>query len=342
MSLRTPAGLGRAPRLLLVSPRFHEYWRSIGLAIAARGYEVRALRYDEPTSLPGRLRNSLLHRVDEGAALDRLSSELTDSLIRVVREWRPDIVLTIKGDLLADHWWDAIDASGARHVTWLYDEVRTMRHSWSRLERMPAIVTYSPNDAAEFARRGLNHRFSPVAFDHRMRVTPVNVDEVTFVGARYPNREALLRTIHDAGVPVRGIGRDWSRRPADVLMSKQWRSAGIPWTPNVPRSEAFGYMAGAPATLNIHGDQAGCFTMRTFEAPGVGALQLIDRPEVEQFYEPGREVLVYTSAQEAAELAQRVIADPSWARGIRAAGQRRTLAAHTFDHRVPVMEELWA
>ena len=110
---------------------------------------------------------------------------------------------------------------------------------------------------------------------------------------------------------------------------------------DIDRSEAYGIMASSPATLNIHNNQDG-FTMRTFEAPGVGALQVIDRPDVDRYYIPGEEVLVYESIDELIEICTRIFRDPKWARKIREAGQKRTLAEHTFDQRVKILEQLWA
>ncbi|MFN8045891.1 MAG: glycosyltransferase [Dermatophilaceae bacterium] len=100
-------------------------------------------------------------------------------------------------------------------------------------------------------------------------------------------------------------------------------------------------MAGAPVSLNIHGDQDG-FTMRTFEIPGVGGLELVDRRDVDVHYEPGREVLVFDTPDEAIELARRGLKDEGWSRSIREAGRARTMAEHTFDHRVAELERLWA
>ncbi|HET8931717.1 MAG TPA: glycosyltransferase, partial [Acidimicrobiales bacterium] len=102
-----------------------------------------------------------------------------------------------------------------------------------------------------------------------------------------------------------------------------------------------GMMAGATATINVHGDQDG-FTMRTFEASGVGALQLIDRPDVGMHYEPGVEILTFDSAAEISELVARAHREPRWATRIRAAARKRTLAEHTFAHRARELEDLWA
>ena len=81
--------------------------------------------------------------------------------------------------------------------------------------------------------------------------------------------------------------------------------------------------------------------MRTFEASGVGGLQIVDRVEVERYYDPGKEVLVYESEEELIEVCQRIFADPQWAHIIRVAGQKRTLSEHTFDQRVKILEGLW-
>ena len=144
-----------------------------------------------------------------------------------------------------------------------------------------------------------------------------------------------------AGLPVRAYGRAWSRHPYDILRTKQFKDSGVPAGRDIDRSEAYGIMASSPATLNIHNNQDG-FTMRTFEAPGVGALQVIDRPDVDRYYIPGEEVLVYQSIDELIEICTRIFRDPKWARKIREAGQKRTLAEHTFDQRVKILEQLWA
>ena len=165
-------------------------------------------------------------------------------------------------------------------------------------------------------------------------------DEVVFVGARYPGREALLTDLATSGVPVRAYGRDWSGHPVDRLRTWRLRQPPVPHGRDLPRADAYAVMAGARATLNVHGDQDG-FTMRTFEACGVGALQLVDRADVSRHYEPGVELAVFGSPEEAAELARRAATDRPWADGLRAAGRARTLAEHTFVHRARDLEALW-
>jgi spore maturation protein CgeB len=143
------------------------------------------------------------------------------------------------------------------------------------------------------------------------------------------------------GIPVAAYGREWSRNPWDILRTGRIRPSGIPSHRDLPRADYYGVMAGSFATLNAHGAGHDGLSMRTFEAPGVGGLQLIDRAEVETFYQPGREVLVFGSDAELVDHVERARRDPAWSNGIRRAGRIRTLAEHTLVHRMGEVQRAW-
>jgi spore maturation protein CgeB len=136
------------------------------------------------------------------------------------------------------------------------------------------------------------------------------------------------------------VGRDWSHHPFDRLRTWQLRRPAIPAWRDVSRPRAYGLMAGAPATINLHEHQDG-FTMRTFEASGVGALQLIDRADVSDLYEPGTEIIPFASGDELAELCRRASIDRRWHERVGAAARARTLSEHTFQHRVRDLTAAW-
>jgi spore maturation protein CgeB len=140
-------------------------------------------------------------------------------------------------------------------------------------------------------------------------------------------------------VPVRAFGRQWSRHPWDRVRTWDLRRPDLPAGRDLDRASAYAVMADAVATLNIHGDQDG-FTMRTFEACGVGGVQLIDRADVTHLYEPGVELATYGCDDELLDLCRRAQRDRAWTESLRVAGRRRTLADHTFATRVAVLEEL--
>lgn len=332
-----------ATRLLLVSPAFHGYWRSIQAALEQLGYDVTACLYDEHATLADKARNKLSFELPTRFGLDGQSARVnhaTNRAAEAVEAVRPAVTVVIKGDVLDHRFWDALDRVGSRRLLWLYDELR--RTSWddTGLGRVGLIASYSHADVATLTERGLVAHHLPLAFDAERPYLPVPSPEVVFVGARYPNREQALIALRQAGVPVRAFGRDWSKHPADRLRTWTWSRPGIPAGRDVSLEHAYGLMAGAAATVNIHGDQDG-FTMRTFEASGVGGVQLIDRHEVSAFYNPGEEVAVFSGVDELAELARRAMTDATWSRHLRAAARRRTLAHHTFVDRMQEAQPWW-
>lgn len=330
-------------RILLVTPAFHGYWRSIVGALQRLGHDATAFRYDELTGAREKLVHKLRHELPGRVGFDgeaALAAHQTTLAAEAVRHTRPDVVLTIKGDTLTDAYWDAIESVGARSLLWLYDEFCRTRWTHERLRRVGPVASYSHQDVAALAEQGFTTHFLANAYDPHQPLIPHPVPAVTFVGARYPNREALLTALAAADIPVTAFGRDWSHHLADRLRTWSWQRPELESGRDVPLAEAWGIMAGSPATVNMHHNQDG-FTMRTFEACGVGAVQLIDRPDVSEFYEPGTEVAVFTSTEQAIDLARRALADQRWAQAMRSRARARTLAEHTFDHRMAEVQQWW-
>ena len=329
--------------MLLVSPGFHGYHAAISAALAARGHDVSTHIYDDHGGLAGRTWHHVRHEVPRrlGAGSHRgLSRDETARAARSVDQSRPDAVVVVKGDTLEQEFWDALN--GLPRVTWLYDEVRRTRWTLDRLAHIGPVASYSAHDNTAFATAGLSSRHLPLAFDHRLVLSPTAIRsaEISFVGARYPTREEVLTGLHDRGVPVRAYGRDWSGHPVDRVRTWRVGSPPVPAERDVSRAQAYDVMKASAATLNLHAKQDG-FTMRTFEAAGVGAVQLIDRSDVHGLYEPGVEVLPWTSLEELADLCRRARDDHGWAESIREAARARTMAHHTFDHRATQLEAAW-
>ena len=327
-------------RLLVLSPVFHGYWRSLERAFTTLGYAVTTVPYDAHTGRVDRARAKVAHDLVErlGGPAARRRAEQTARAVAAVREVDPEVVLVVKGDTFDDELWHLLQ--GRRRALWLYDELRRTEHTEASLAAAGPVASYSPDDVVTLAARGLRAVHVPLAHDPDVAFTARPSDEVVFVGARYPAREALLTALAGSDVPVRAHGRDWSGHPLDRLRTWRLRRPAVPHGRDLPRADAYAVMAGARATLNLHGDQDG-FTMRTFEACGVGAVQLVDRADVERHYEPGVELAVFGSPEEAAALARRAASDRAWADGLRAAGRARTLAEHTFVHRARDLEALW-
>ena len=96
------------------------------------------------------------------------------------------------------------------------------------------------------------------------------------------------------------------------------------------------------AVLNINRDSMAAYGFspptRVFEAAGAGACVITDAWDgIEQFLEPGREILV---ARDGAEVAIADRTRPDAAKVVGERARRRVLAAHTYDHRATLVDGL--
>lgn len=330
------------PHVLLVSPDFHGYWQALSRALSTLGCEVTVHRYDRAQSRTASVANVISHRVGAPRLHDMVSQELTRTTIQTLEVARPDAVLVVKGDQLTSEWWQTLLDRHIPHCVWLYDELVNMSYDLSLLAQLDRVLSYSAADVPTLGEGGVTTGLLPNGFDSLLQWQPRPVPAVSFVGARYPEREQVLVSLAERGIPVAVWGREWSRDLWDRARTGRWReNLKLPTHPDIGRDEYYGVMAGSTATLNIHGVHHQGLSMRTFEAPGVGALSLIDRDEVSSFYEPGAETVVFHSEDELVDLIGRAEREPHWANGIRAAGIRRTEAEHTFVHRMRTVVDGW-
>lgn len=340
----------RQRKLVLISPTFHGYHRSIAAGFEKLGYAVHTHCYDGYVSVRDKVRNKLVHELPTltkvsswGIGGDAAARDwATERTLQVIREIRPDRVIIIKGDTLDHRVWDELDAAGTPRMLWLYDDLSRHDYSVEFLRSAGPVLSYSATETQWLVDHGVNAHFAPNGFDPDLAEPPSRRrQEAVFVGAHYPNREELLLQLQASGVPVRAWGRGWSHHPADRLRTWKWARPAIPAERDIPLADAYRVQAEGLLSINIHGLQAG-LAMRTFEVPGMGGLQAIDRPDVERFYEVGRETVVFNGPQELAELCRRAHKDRAWAENIRVRGRRRTLAEHTFAHRAADIDKRWS
>jgi len=331
-------------KLLIISPAFHGYCHSIADGFRGLGYEVTVHRYDAFDTVKDKVRNKALYELPSKLGFDgqkAAEKAATSKALEVIEQVKPDKLSVIKADTLGDNCWQAVADRKVPYLLWLYDDLKRHRYTIEFLRSLPAVVSYARSEAESFAAEGINAHFVANGYDPKLAAfPPTRAPEIVFVGSRYENRETILLALKDAGLSVRAYGRGWSHHPFDRLRTWELKRPNLPAERDIPLHEAYRVQAAAAASLNVHGLQAG-LAMRTFEVPGMNGLQLIDRPDVAEFYEIGKEVLLYQSTEELIELCQHIIADPRWSDSIRAAGLKRSQAEHTFFHRAQSMDALW-
>ncbi|MEO1069452.1 MAG: glycosyltransferase [Cyanobacteria bacterium J06638_6] len=151
---------------------------------------------------------------------------------------------------------------------------------------------------------------------------------------------ALARQLKAAGVPAPWIDRLPGFRSVANLSAAPRRAVNPKLKPFMqpPRFgiPMFQTLRDSRATFNSHIDlsASSASNMRLFEATGVGTCLMTDhKANLNQLFEPDREVLTYNSPDECVEKVKWVLAHPHRRNEIAQAGQARALKDHTLASR---------
>jgi hypothetical protein len=139
--------------------------------------------------------------------------------------------------------------------------------------------------------------------------------------------------------PVIGRAAKWTSLPQSQINSRLRPSMAQPFF----GIEMMKQLRSAAVALNDHGEICEGYTsnMRMFEGTGVGSCLLTDATlDLHDYFEPDREVVTYSSAEECVEKARWLLDHPTEREEIARAGQRRTLRDHTYANRAALLHEL--
>jgi len=199
------------------------------------------------------------------------------------------------------------------------------------------VFTSFPHFVERFEALGVAGVYLPLAFDRRvldeLGAPPDRTHDVVFVGGvdprLHPAGTALLERVAER-LPLQIWGYAASSLARDSILRE--RHHGEAWGLDMYR-----VLASAKVCINRHIDLAEGFAnnMRLFEATGTGALLCTEAaPNLHELFEPGRELVTYSSLDEMADRVTRLLADEPGRAAIAAAGQARTLAEHSYERRI--------
>lgn len=329
--------------MALVTPVFHNLHEAISDGLMQLGLRVTTIVYDGRFGPSAKVRGKITIDVPEHLGFnltERVRKSTTDLVSSKLRELNYDILLVVKGDSIDSQLIADQRARGKRTVLWLYDAIVNTSHSIDSLAGFDTVASFSPSDVNTLIEAEMEAKFVPLAADLRFsRQAPLQPTgpDIVFFGARYHQRETWLTQLSEMGYSVKAYGRDWSRSLKDRIRSLSWHRPAFATATDIPRKQVADVSCQAIGVLNMHNRDQDGFNLRTFEVPGACGLQLIDRDDVEQFYEPGLEVLVYHNLDEATAAIDRARNDRPWANAVRKAARKRTLKRHTFAHRVEAL-----
>tara|TARA_E500000318_G_scaffold72906_1_gene67491 strand:- start:6845 stop:7981 length:1137 start_codon:yes stop_codon:yes gene_type:complete len=233
------------------------------------------------------------------------------------------------------------------HVKLIVGQIASPLPSEAYLRGYDLILTSFPHFVPQLRAMGLAAEYFRIGFDTRVLELLGQVErdvDASFVGgiSRHHGKALPMLEYLARSTPIEffGYGAGSLSRSSPIVA----RHHGEVWGVDMYRA-----LARSRVTLNRHINVAenNANNMRLYEATGVGALLITDRKDnLDELFEVGKEVVAYSSPEEAAELIRYYIAHPEEARTIARAGQARTLRDHTYQRRmeelVPVLERYLA
>jgi len=204
----------------------------------------------------------------------------------------------------------------------------------SRLKNFDLILSSLPNQIEQISSHGIKSEFLPIAFDERVldriQVEPERDISISFVGgiSKFHNTTIPLLQAVEKTVPELEIFGYGAEHLLDTP-SLYTRHRGERWG-----KDMYGVLFRSRATLNRHISISGEYAnnMRLFEATGAGTLLITDQKRnLSDYFNIGEEVLVYSTNDEAADIAKWAENNRDKAAEIATKGQERTLNDHTYN-----------
>jgi len=297
--------------------------------LIAMGHEVRTFAYRRDNPLYKNRGTKAAYQVWILRRLERLCLE-----------WRPSLVLVIKGGPITP----GLVRRVKRHLDILFLNFFPDNPLW--MMPFDGIEAYDVFFTKErYALRALegvglrNLHYLPMycvpAMHHPVALTPEEqqryAQPISFVGSRYAYRERLIKELLD--FPLKLWGGGWKRAESPDI--RALAAGGPVWG----RAKLAIY-SGSTLSLNHHhpmNDIVGVNT-RAFELAASGACQVVDlKAELPALFTPGEEVVAYGDLGEMKKHLTYYLAHADEARAIGQNAVKRALAEHTLRHRIKEM-----
>jgi len=261
-------------------------------------------------------------------------------LERACVEWRPDLVLVIKGGPVTPGLIRRVKArTDTRFVNFFPDNPLWMI-PFECIEAYDLFFTKERYALRQLEQAGLrNLHYLPMycvpEMHHPVELTADErgrfASAVSFVGSCYPYRERFVSEL--SGYPLRLWGAGWDRSDSPTVRALV--AGGPVWG----RAKLAVY-SGSTLSLNQHhpmNDIVGVNT-RTFELAASGACQVVDlKEELAPLFTPREEIVAYRDLAELGRQLDYYLAHPDEARDIGQRALKRALREHTLRHRIEEM-----
>jgi len=287
-------------------------------AIRSTGAEVHTLDKRPYIAWGGALLSRIQRRLNRGLGLRAFNRDL----LRMVEEIRPDVVWVCKGQILHP---ETIGRGRRIHdCLWVHENPddpfgpQRGRHWWKLfyktlpmfdLHFVPRAVDLQ-DYAAAGARRVVRADFVFIPSLHTPPPSgpPRSFEcDVAFIGRWEPERHHAVELLAREGLRVRVWGPFWPKRMRRPPQGVEVRGNGV-----YGRAYAEAWWKAKMGLNILTRMNRDLYTVRSFEIPACGCLQLCERtPEHQAFLEEGTEAEFFDTWEEMAEKARHLAEDPA-------------------------------
>ncbi|WP_164491711.1 CgeB family protein [Staphylospora marina] len=270
---------------------------------------------------------------------------------KIMKRWRPQLLLVMLGVRLSPVFLEWLQTVRVPRAVWFTDDPYAIDVSlrichafdWVFTNESAAVPVYRSFGVSRVHHLPLAApvpAYSPVA-----RIKKVYRSQLVMVGSAFRNRVSAIRRLGPflRNYQVKLVGPGWNivNGQSGIRVRNEW----------VKPEEARQYYNGADIVLNFHrwhkdphlkqnrrGVRADTPNNRTFEIAACRAFQLLDyRPDLDRFFEPGKEIVSFRTSEEFKELVRFYLPRERLRREIAEKAYRRTMAEHLYEHRIDIL-----
>lgn len=284
------------------------------------GHDVTEFYYDEYLGNTGPLQNELLKKADQVKPDLIFFCLYTD-------QFKPETLNALKSKYRTMNWFG--------DDQWRFDSF-TSKYA----PCFSVCVTTDPFAVVKYKKLGVPVILSQWAAlnDPIVTVSPGYEFDVSFVGGGAAVRKWFIYEFEKAGIKVAAYGNSWPNGPVSLTrMQEIFAKSKI--NLNLSNSITYDLRFLKHNFKNIlhairSSKNASQMKARNFEIPYFGGFQLTDYlPTMENYFEIGKEIVCYSSVEEAIQLTRYYLENDSLREQIKEAAVKRAREEHTYLHR---------
>jgi len=331
-------------KVLIISPHFFDYEKSIGKAFQYYNYEVHLETFDQPIHpFKGLLKWQHKFSFNRENLREKHIAKYQNYIREKFIQYNPDFVLVMNGTILKSETLTFFRQT-AKVVLWMYDSVFRFPKCLNHIDFVDYAFFYEQKDVAYYQTLGKKAYFLPQAADTSIYY-PTKYSktiDVLFVGLlyRYKKRIALLKKVIEkfTANKITIIGR---YKPIEKNIFK-WlfrERRDIFTNKNIVPSMVNQLYNQSKVVLNIHHEsQVEGANPKVFEICASGAYQICDyNPYIASLF-PNGEVGLYKNEQELFNLIEDALHNDKSEQAQNA--YNIVVNKHTFEARVKEMLEV--